>query len=71
VGVLNAAAADAGTGEVTAPGLHEAEFRVSADVPDKKSLLADKLEDMISNPAKYAESSGYAGFLLLAGSIVN
>jgi|GEM_PF-1041860 len=51
------------------PGLHTAEFRVSADVLDKKTLLADKAGELISNPDKYRESSGYVGFLLLAGSV--
>ncbi len=52
-----------------APGLHEVEFRLSANAPDKKTLLADKADDLVSNPAKYQQTAAYVGYLLLAGTI--
>jgi hypothetical protein len=52
------------------PGLHTVEFRVSSVIPDKKLLLGDKVNKMISDPLNYSESNGYAGYLLLAGNII-
>jgi beta-N-acetylhexosaminidase len=53
-----------------APGVHTVEFRLSSVAPDKKSLLGSNVSDYMADPGKYRESAGYAGYLLLAGTIV-
>jgi beta-N-acetylhexosaminidase len=52
-------------------GIHTVEFRCSAQTPDKKSLLGDNLQDFTAHPEKYTENAGYAGYLLLAGQLID
>jgi beta-N-acetylhexosaminidase len=53
------------------PGRHRVEFRLSADVPDKQTLLGANANDYTAHPDKYREAAGYAGYLLLAGKLMN
>lgn len=52
------------------PGQHTVEFHLSANPPDKRSLLGANVSDYNANPQKYQEAAGYAGFLLLAGNLI-
>jgi hypothetical protein len=54
-------------------GPHTVEFRLAGDKPDKRTILAENgnTPDFDAHPDKYHENAGYAGFLLLAGSINN
>jgi hypothetical protein len=52
------------------PGRHTVEFRLSAEAPDKKTLLGANAGDYMANPDKYRENAGYVGDLLLAGELV-
>jgi hypothetical protein len=53
------------------PGRHRVEFRLSADAPDKQTLLGANADDYTAHPDKYRENAGYVGYLLLAGKLIN
>jgi hypothetical protein len=52
-------------------GRHRVEFRLSADPLDKQTILGANAGDYTAHPDRYREAAGYAGYLLLAGKLIN